>query len=331
MRITINNKDYKFFSDYSITLKYDSIAGVFGFSAKRDILQYFLEYPECKIYDDELLITGTILAPDITESPNPEFIKITGYGSAGILEDCNIPISLYPLQFDNLSLAQITDKLFEPFGLKYTFTSNVVSDLEKKYTKVTTTPGVTIKQLLNNLASQRNIIVTNNNFGEVVYTRYEPSKFLPAAYFEEGKPGIENIQLIVNSQQLHSEITIVKEASKDNPDAGESTISNPYVTKFRPATKILNAGDIFDVDKAARNVLSQELSRIKITFKTTKLVKPGRTISLVAPSIKITRPTELFVEQTIMKGSTETIDNYVLTCVVPDVYTDNENVKNIFE
>jgi len=332
MKITINNKDYKYFSDYNITLKYDSIANIFGFSAKRDILNYFLEYPECKIYDDnnELLITGTILAPNLKESPNPEFIKITGYGIAGILEDCNIPISLYPLQFDNLSLLQITEKLLKPFNLAYNFNSNVLSDLNKKYDKVIIDPGTSIKQLLNNLASQRNIFMTSNNFGELYYNRYEPSKYLPAAYFEENKPGIMELNLNINSQLLHSEITILKEASKDNPDAGEYTILNPYLTKFRPVIKILNSGDIFDVKKAARNALSQELSNIKITFKTSKFVEPGRTISLLAPSIKINKITELFVEQTDISGSVNTIDNYILTCVLPEIYTENE-FKNIFQ
>jgi len=332
MKIEVNNKNYNFFSDYRIILKYNSIADAFSFSAKRDVLEYFLKYPECKIFDDNnnLLITGTILAPKLRSTSKPELIRINGYGLPGILEDCNIPVSLYPLQFDNLSLIQISERILEAFGLKYVFTSNVIDDLEKKYAKVSTEPGITIKQFLNNLASQRNIFLTRNNFGELVFSRYDQSKFRPVVYFEEGNPGIENIQLYINSQLLHSEITILKEASKDNPDATEHTIQNPYVDKFRPSVKKMNSGDVFDVKKAARNALSSELSSIKINFKTTKFVNVGNTISLVAPSIKINKPTELFVEQVQISGSSKTIDKYVVTCVLPEIYS-NTDFKNIFE
>lgn len=332
MRITINNKDYRYFSDYNINLKYNSIANTFSFNAKKDILDYFLEYPECKIYNDnnELLITGTILAPNLKASTTSEFIKIQGYGIAGILEDCDIPIDLYPLQFDNLSLLDIADKILKPFGINYNFTSNVLEDLNKKYSKITIEPSTTPKELLNNLASQRGIYLTNNNFGEIVFTRYEKAKFLPKAYFEEGNPGISEINLNINSQALHSSITVLKEASKDNPDAGEYAIINPYVDKFRPKVKVLNSGDIFDVKKAARMALSGELSNIKITFKTTKYIPAGVTISLIAPSIKINKETELFVESSQIIGTINTKDNYIISCVLPDVYTDNE-VKNIFK
>lgn len=332
MKLFINNKRYNFFSNWNITLNYNAIANTFSFDGKRDVLNYILDYPECKIYDDndDLLITGTILSPAYKLSTTPEFYKYAGYGLAGILDDCSIPIELFPLQYDNLSLLQITEKLLDPFNLKYNFTSNVLNDLNKKFEKITTEPGTAVKTLINNLASQRNVYLTNNAFGEIEFTRYEPSKYLPAAYFVEGKLGIENINLNIASQALHSQITIVKQASKNNVDAGEYTINNPYVEKYRPIVKVLNSGDIFDVKKAARNALSAELSNIKISFDTTVFEKPGTTISLVAPSIGINNPTELFIEQTIIKGTTSRNDKYSFICVLPDVYTNNE-VKNIFK
>ena len=329
-RATINDKDYIYFSDYSITLKYDSIASIFSFKAQKDILDYFLEYPDCKIYkDNELLITGTILSPSITKTSKPQFITVNGYGIGGILEDCNIPTSLYPLQFDNLSLAQISEKILPVFGVNYTFTSNVIEDLNKNFTKLSISPGTPIKQLLTNLASQRNIITTNNNFGEIVFTRYDKKKFLPVARFVEGEGGLIELALNINSQSLHSEITVLKEASKSNPDSGEFTINNPYVDKFRPITHVLDSGDIFDIKKAARNVLAKELTAITFTIKTTKFVKPGNTITLKSPSLKLGKETELFVTETAITGNNKNNDNYILKCVIPEVYS-NDEIKNIF-
>jgi len=327
MRLEFKNKDYINISEYNITLKYDSIAHIFDFRTQLDILDYILEYPECKFYDNDLLLTGTILSPNKKVSNKPEFLRYTGYGIAGVLQDCPIPISLYPLQFDNLSLLDITKILLEPFGLNYIFTSNILDDLNKKYKKVDISPEMKIKQILNNLASQRNIILTSNNFGEIVYTRYDKTKFRPVAYFEEGKEGLSNLSLSMNAQALHSEITVIKEASKDNPDAGQFTITNPYVDVFRPTVKILNSGDIFDVEKAARNELSKELSNIKITFRSTVFVNAGNTISLLSPKIGINKPTELFVQQTVIKKEVKEQDSYILTCLLPDIFSDNEVIN----
>lgn len=331
MRLLVGNKDYLYFSDWNITLKFNSIAHVFSFNAKRELTDYILDYPECKIYDDndDLLLTGTVFAPVLKTTPKPEFIRYTGYGLAGVLEDSKIPKSLYPLQFDNLSLAQITEKLLGPFNLGYNFLSNVAGDLDKKYTKLTIEPDTSVKQILNNLASQRNIFLTSNEFGEIFFTRYEPSKFLPSEYFVEGEPGLTDLALNINSQALHSEITVLKEASKDNPDAGEATINNPYIDVFRPNVKKLTSGDIFDVEQAARNALSAELANIRITFNTTRQVKQGETISLQAPSLKIKHATEFFAEQVVIKGTIKRTNSYSVTCVLTDVYTDND-VKNIF-
>lgn len=331
MILIVNNTEFRGLNKYTITQSYNSIASSFSIDLDKQILDYVLSYPKCELYSEsgDLLLTGIVFIPAINITSVPQPITITGYSLPGVLEDCTIPISIYPLQFDNLSLFDITEKLLKPFGLGYDIVGDVTADLNKKYDKTSADPSSSIKQYLNDLASQRNIYLSNNEFGELVYTRYDSNKFLPTAFYEEGLPGLKQITLNIASQALHSDITIIRQATKKNPDAAQATISNPYVDTFRPTVIINNSGDIFDVDKAARNALSTELSNIKFNLKVTKYAKPGTTIELKAPSINLNKSTELFVEQTVINGTTQDTDLYELTCVLTDVYK-NDVVKNVF-
>ena len=331
MILKIDNKQFKFFSDFNIALIYNSIGSTFSFTALNDILPEPLEYNKCEIVNDEgeLLITGTILNPTNSIAKKEQLTNLTGYSLPGVLEDCNIPHGLYPLQSDNLTLKQIVDKILPAFGLKYIATSNIQSEFNKKYKKTNATPNQSIKDYINDLASQRGIILTHDNKGQIIFTKVDANSLKPVATFEEGNPGIMEMDLQINGQSMHSEITVMKQASSKNPDAGQFTIDNPYVTDvFRPKVKILNSGDIFDVEKAARIELGAELEAIKLTIKTTKFVAPGNLIQAKSKRLKINKLTNFFVQQNTILGDVRG-EKYELNCVLKDVYTNTE-VINIF-
>ena len=56
---------------------------------------------------------------------------------------------------------------------------------------------------------------------------------------------------------MYRETTILRQAG-NNKDAGEYTLVNPYVPAKRTKTKILRAGDIFDLRKAGFNEVRQQ-------------------------------------------------------------------------
>lgn len=330
-KLKIDNEQFDFFNNVTINLDFNSIASSFSFQGLADFTPAPLEYNQCQVIDDNnnILITGTILNPGYSATNKPEPVNVSGYSLPGILEDCEIPVSLYPLQSDNLSLIEILDKLLQPFGIKYIFTSNVSADLLKKYKKTSAEPGQRIKSYINNLASQRGVILTHDNLGNLVFTRLEPDLLPVEAEFNEGNPGISEISLQVDAQQMHSEITVLKQASTGSPNSGEAKIENPYVPIFRPKVMILTDGDLFDVEKAARNELGNELRNIVLTIRTTKFVEPGKKIKVRSPSNKIKVFSEFIVESTVINATSRSI-KYDLTCVPVDVFTATE-VENIFD
>jgi len=331
MILTINNKDYQGFTQYTINIDYNSMASTFSFQSKNNIFQQPLSYPKIQIKTNEgkILLTGTILLTNYSSSSEPEQIKLSGYSTAGILGDVNIPVSLYPLQFDNLSLKQIIDKIFPVFEIDYIIESSISSEINKSFEKVTASESETVGNFITKLAVERGIFVTNDELGRVIFKRVDIKKLIPVAFFKDGQTGFKNGGFPVNGQQMFSDITVMRQASDDNPDAGEFTIKNPYIEKFRPRTKILSSGNLFDVKTAARMELSKDLRAMPLIFNTTKLILPGNLVSIQSKELNIIKPSEFFVESVIITGN-KTDENYSLNCTLKDVYTDTDPI-NIFK
>ena len=330
MKISIGGTTYDKFAEYNIQLIYNAIASSFSFTGLKDFIDDILYYPDVQIFDDNdnLILTGTLLIPEFNVSEKPELTELKGYSITGVLEDCNLPLN--SLQSDNLSLKQITDKLLSPFDLEYLIDPAVESDISASFKKTNAGPETKIKEFLNELAAQKNIIISNDEYGRLVYTRLDISKLKPVAVFEEGNPGIIKMNFPIDGQAMHSDITIVKQASGDNADAGEYTIKNPYVSRvYRPTTKVLSSGDIFDIRKAARMELANEIATMVLTIETTKFVKPGNLITAKSEGCKIKDYTNFFVQETTIEGNIAD-ERYKLKCVLPDVYTDAD-VKSIFD
>jgi prophage tail gpP-like protein len=317
MKININNESFKHFQSFTVNLIYNSIAGSFQLVGKEDFFPENLTYPLVEILtdDNQKLLTGTILNQPTTITPYPDSITASGYGLAGVLEDCPVPVSSYPLQSDKLSLKQIVEKFIEPFGLNAD--SDILDIWNQQIEKSIANPTESIKSYFQKLASQRGLILTNDPDGKIIFTKIDVANLPTVANLIEGKPGFENAVLNKNGQSMHSEITIIKQASSKNPDAGQSTINNPYISVFRPTTKILNSGTIFNTETAARIELGNELRNISLIFETTKLILPG---SLVNVQTEKVNSIDFFVEETEIKGTVSKI-RYTNKCVLPDVYS----------
>jgi hypothetical protein len=160
-----------------------------------------------------------------------------------------------------------------------------------------------------------------------VFTNIDVSKLNPIASFIDGQGGLD-FKLNVNGQAMHSEITIVKQASTDNPDSAQFTINNPYVSVYRPTVKILSSGDIFDVKTAARNELSAELQNIKLTFTSKIKYSVGSIIEVSSKKLQLNKLTKFFIDSMSINGDI-TGETYSYSCSLPDVYSNND-IVNIF-
>lgn len=309
-------------------MKYSAIASSFQFNGLANFLPDILSFPVVTIENDEgdTLITGRAITQGLADGTKTKLMSVSGYSLPGILEDC--PVFKYPLQFDNMSLREIVESVLAPFGIDFLASDNVYADFNTKYKKQTATPTHSAKSFLNTLASQKNILMSHNSDGQLLFTRIDINSLSPVAKFEVKGTEYTNIALTASGQQMHSVIRVVRQADKDTANSGEYEIMNPYVDVYRPTVQELRSGTIYDVEAAARAELAKELRGIKIVIDTLTFVSPGNIIQVKSEKLEIYKLTNFFVEQTSINGN-EKGEKYTLTCSLIDVYTTGD-VINIF-
>lgn len=339
----IRNRKVEFFNDFRINLKYDAVGSTFGFKFYFDPDK--LEHKEmacvghvhkCTLEDDgELLLTGYLLSEIFSSPPTKQLVSIGGYSLPGVLENCQIPPSLYPLQSDGLSLKQIAAKYIAPFGLDMLISPLVAAEMDEPYEEATAKGSQTVKSYLAELASQKNIILSHDKYGRLLFTR-APAKQKPIFHFDGANiPGV-TMGFTFNAENMHSQITVIKQEEIDEELlSADSTVMNPYIPHvFRPAVIEMSSTKDIDTNRAAKNALAKELKNMfwKISMDrwslNDRIVRPGDTISVTNPKVYLYKKADLFVESVSLSTDTEK-KTAMLHCVIPEIYN-GQDPKYLF-
>lgn len=269
MKIKIAGTTFDKFSQVNINLIYDSVASTFSCSvyfdpnnaAQKAALQPGKFPPVTIEHNGVLLLTGTLLSLRFKSSAKPRhLVHLSGYSTTGVLEDCQIPESIYPLQSNNLSFSEIVSKVIQPFGLKLVVDPSVRDACNKPINVVNADANQTIKSYLAEIAGQINVVVSHTNKGELLLTGYKTkdTNTILANYatvpvdpalsgvsgtasgtvikdkkaiinFTQGMPGVE-FELIFDGQQMHSTISVNGQHPVDEGNAQSvPALRNPYV------------------------------------------------------------------------------------------------------
>jgi len=321
------------FNKFSLLLKYDSVASAFSFSFYFDP-----ENPEHKLlfqpghyhqldveHNGELLLRGWILGQAFGQTSEKILSSVNGYSLPGVLEDCQIPIDLYPLQADKKNLREIAQRLVSKFPFSVQIDGAVASKMEQIYDITTAKDNDTIKGYLNNLSSQKDIVLTHTPTGNLLFTKAK-TRSTPIFHFEPGLESVIEMSLKFDGQKMHSDITVQKQTSIEGGNSGESTITNPFVPfVYRPRVVTQNSGDDNDTVEAAKSVRSSEMKGIVLTIKTSmwelegKVIKPNQIITVRNPELYLYKKSNWFIESVKLDGD-ETETTATLTCVLPEVY-----------
>jgi prophage tail gpP-like protein len=363
MEVVVNGKSIAYFNSGTINLKLDSIASTFEFSAyfkpqEKDFQEIFkpLQYLPVEIYNEnkKLIFTGTILNHRFTSNKGREVVIISGYSKSGILEDVTIPPSEnYSLENNNKSLKDIATQLCGIFGINV-----VVSDQAKSisesgvnptaqttrarsdfdsikakanvvFGRTSASPTESIRDYLAKLASQKNIILSHNEKGEVLLFQPDYNQ-LPRYFFTKGNT--ISMTADYNGQALHSDIYIVRQPSDENE--GVSTFDrakNTLVAKYRPTTKIMSSGEDAQTKDAAKNELAAELKAITLTLELQGLfdeIYPGEIVNVHNHHIYCYAYNRFMVDSITLKFDSKS-DTTTLNLVVPETFTGGELIRDI--
>lgn len=333
----IKNRKIKFFNDVKITSRYDRAGSTFQ-------INYFFNpdnpehkefscvghYHLCTIDDEvagvsERLLTGIFLSQGFQDRPEPVMHAVGGYSLPGVLEDCQVPPGV-SLETDGLTLTQIVDKFLNPFGIKYSISSSASSLMNEKIEDAKTRPSQTVMSHLVDLCSQKGIIITNNEYGALVFNK--PVKTRPIANFKRGDVGILDWGLVFNGQGMHSQIWAMAQQDDDETNAAQSPpLTNPFVPiVFRPRVVVQTAGTDLDTSRVAANALQDELKNFQVSLTLNswringKLVKPGQIISLTNPYIYLYKKMDMIIDS-VEYAADHTQQIATLNCVPPEAYT----------
>lgn len=362
MKIVIDKKEVNYFNSGSITLKLDSIASTFEFATYfkpndkefQEILKP-LQYKDVEIYNSKnnLIFTGTILNHRFTSNSGRELVIISGYSKCGILEDVCVPPSKYPLESTNKSLKDIATQLCGYFGINVVVSdqaksisestikakqNNVtaktdIKSLEAKskqvFGRTSASPTETIKDYLAKLASQKNIVLSHNEKGEVLL--FQPSyNQKPRYFFTKGNS--LSMTADFNGQALHSDINIVRQPSDENDGVSTTDVAkNSLIPKYRPTTKIMTSGDDTQTKDAARNELASELKAINVVVELQGLfdeIYPGEIVNVHNHYIYSYAYNRFMVDSITMKFDSKS-DTTTLNLVVPETFNGGDFIRNI--
>ena len=363
MRIVIDKQEITYFNSGSITLKLDSIASTFEFATyfkpndkqMQEILKP-LQYKNVEIYNssNNLIFTGTILNHRFTSNSGRELVIISGYSKCGILEDVCVPPSKYPLESTNKSFKDIATQLCGYFGINVVVSDQAKSisntkiqpkkknvtaksdfaTLEAKsktvFGRTSASPTETIKDYLAKLASQKNIVLSHNEKGEVLL--FQPSYNQKPKYFFT-KGNTISMSADFNGQALHSDINIVRQPSDDNVGLSTTDVAkNSLIGKYRPTTKIMSSGDDGQIKDAAKNELASELKAISVVVELQGLfdeIYPGEIVNVHNHYIYSYAYNRFMVDSITMKFDSKS-DTTTLNLVVPETFTGGELIRDIF-
>lgn len=170
-----------------------------------------------------LQFTGTLVTSTAAGVAGGATVNVTGYGFPGVLNDCTVPISGFPIELNGLNLNQIAVELAGFYDVGVIFNA----DPGAPFRRVKLAPEQTILSFLSDLAKQRNLVITDNSTGELVFTQAVDTGSPVAALKQGVQPLLGVTQESQNPQQFFSHVTAIKTTKLGSRGAGY-TVTNPH-------------------------------------------------------------------------------------------------------
>lgn len=329
--ILIDNNLFSFFTNYSITFRIDTF-DTFSFSAPfddliqiyRDIFRPFSYKPVSIYYGKDLIFTGILLAPESSASPDRKEISITGYSKPAILNDCMMPVTAFPLEFNNQNLNQITSVLCRYYGIKYSFIAPVGNSFEKVSLEI----DKNIFSFLSDLAKQRGLLITNDEPGKLIF--WQSAEGNPVASFKQGELPFISCKPTFNYQSFFSHITGVT-STTESKDSEKYTYENKYLTKQGILRNYNYVAEDIKDNEIKNAVLSKvgrmfgESASYELTVQGHRdregnLYKKNTLITLLSPGAMIYTESKLLIKSLTMSRGNDG-DTTTFSLVLPGAYT----------
>ncbi|MES2287276.1 MAG: hypothetical protein V4547_16410 [Bacteroidota bacterium] len=339
MKIKIGGKYFIYFNGFAVVQKLDSVASTFTFVARFDptdkesrIMFKPYSYPDVEVYTDEgkLLLTGSIVTHEFNSDAAPKLVKVSGYSAGGILEDCQIPLANYPLENLQGNLKDISNKLLKIFDLSLKIDASAAKECSLNYEKSVCEPTETIKEYLSKLASQRNVVMSHDINGNIIY--FKPNINAKSKYYFTDENTVD-MALTANGQGLHSSVSVIRQPSHGNSGVEtKDTVNITLCKKHRTSVKKMSSGEDTNTARAVKSAMAAELKSLGVRVSLSEWledIKCGDIVDIHNHEIYLFYRVRFIVTEIEYQQNQQekTMD---ITVMLPEAFT-GDIPKNIFD
>lgn len=320
---------FRFFTSMALTRSMDSFDRLtMGAPFQPDNAAFRSAYTPMTFRRTELFVggvrqyTGLNISAPPRVAVNGRTVSANGYALAGVLHDSNMPSSSFPLEFDDMDLRGISRALCKPFGLSPVFSSDPGPIFSPR---VALAPTTRVLQFMAKLSQQRNLVITNDEFGQPLFHRTAPG--FPVQSLLEGSPPVVSIEAAFNAQAYYSHVTALSPSTL-GIDGGQHTVKNPFLPGVLRSL-VFDAGDTFGGDakaaadaKMGRMFANSIVYRVKLAgWRNARgdLWAPNMRVRLTAPGVMIDNPFEFLVRNVVLSRSGTHYET-ALTLILPGAF-----------
>ncbi len=329
IKLVIGIDEFKFWSSFEITRNIDTF-DTFSFDAPfgensgiRDIIKPLQYKPGQLFIDDELLSTIVLVNPLPTVDAESNSISVTGYSKPGVMNDCSVKHSDYPIEFSDQTLEQISKTLsgFYDVGVEFSEFSGAV------FEKVKLEAGEPPYNFLIKLAKDRGFLTSNTNDGKLLFWKLDQNA--DTTTLKEGHTPLLNVTPNINPQNYYSEITglspgklgIDIEYEEVTVDNTNLNIKRPLVYKLKQQ---LSGADLQNAVKwkmglMFANAIKYSISVQGMRDERGKVWNRNTYINLTAPKAYINNETKFVIRNLNLAKSDSEITT--MNLVLPESYT----------
>ena len=207
--VRIDGQRFRFWENIRVTRTIDSMAKI-EFSAPfdhtapgfKETFRPVSYKPLSVTIGGEPFFSGTMVSLVPVIAPENKTISVSGYSKPGVLNDCPPPASAFPLEFNGQKLDAISERIAGFFGIGVEFKD----DPGAVFPRVACDAGRKALAFLIELAKQRNLIISNDASGNVLFWRSVEGGS-PVARLRQGESPLVSVSPQFSPQEYYSQIT----------------------------------------------------------------------------------------------------------------------------
>lgn len=266
--------------------------------------------------------SGTMIKVNPSVSPQEALVNVGCYGQAGVLNDCTMPASAFPLEFNGLTLREIAENVSAPFGIGVNFIDSPGDSFERVALK----PEDKIAPWLAQLTKQRELLMRDNANGNLVFHNGKAGDV--QAILEEGFSPLHKVTPAFNEQNYYSSITGIEPYfyGRKSPQYTEknnflSGVIRPFTFKAEDSeTGTIQVSTRSKIGRMFANAIAYNVEVTTWRNEKGELWIPGETIMLRAPKAMIYNRYEFMVRSVKFIRLPE-VEKAVLKVILPNVFT----------